>query len=164
MRAKFLLVAGLVLLLGACSGKVSQAPPPINKQLLTGKWKNSSEVQLIAGYEFSDDGALKVTVRGMDLPVLGRYTWSGERTLDLDYKAEADVQKAYAAAAKAYKDDVRDRVKAGKLPDRAGPSILGAVRDEWPASETVQVGISEQPRLLMLGSEGGGSQTFEKAD
>jgi hypothetical protein len=164
MRAKFLLVAGLFLLLGACSSKVSQAPPPLNKQLLTGKWKNSSEVQLIAGYEFSDDGALKVTVRGMDLPVLGRYTWSGERTLDLDYKAEADVQKAYAAAAKAYKDDVQDRIKAGKLPDRASSSILGAVRDEWPASETVHVGISEQPRLLMLGSEGGGSQTFEKAD
>src|SRR6516162_5502389 len=81
MRAKFLLVGGLILLLGACSPKVSHAPPPINKQLLTGKWKNSSETEFISGYEFAEDGTLKMIVKGMEQPVRGGYTWSGERTL-----------------------------------------------------------------------------------
>jgi len=100
----------------------------------------------------------------MEQPVPGRYTWSGERTLSLEYETGADVQQAYKAAVKAYKDDVMGRIQAGKLPDRAGPGILGAVRDELPANETLQVGISKQPRLLILGGEGGASQTFEQAD
>ena len=57
-----------------------------------------------------------------------------------------------------------DRVQTGKLSDRAVPGILGTVRDELSANETFRVGLSEQPRLLILGSESGASQTFEKAD
>jgi hypothetical protein len=164
MRAKILLVAVLAQLPGACSGTGAHAPPPINKQLLTGRWKNSSESQIVAGYEFGEDGALKVTIRGMEQPIVGRYTWNGERTLGLEYQATADVQRAYEAAAKAYKDDVMDRIQAGKLPGQAGPSILRGVRDKWPASETLQVAISDKPRLLMLAREDEGSETFEKAD
>jgi hypothetical protein len=164
VRAKLLLVGGLALLLGACSGKGGHAPPPLNKQLLAGKWKNSSDVQFVAGYEFAEDGTLKMTLRGMRRPVPGRYTWSGERDLDLEYQGAEGVRQAYQEAAKAYKDQVRDRIKSGELPDRAGPSILGTVRDELPAKETLRVSLSEQPRLLILGGEGGASQTFEKAD
>jgi hypothetical protein len=166
MRAKFLLFAVLALLPGACSGTGSdnRAPPPIDRELLAGKWKSNSESQIVAGYEFGADGALKVTIRGMEQPVVGRYAWNGERTLGLEYEVTADVQQAYEAAAKAYKDDVADRIKAGKLPDRAGPSMLAAVRDKWPAGETFQVAISEKPRLLMLTREGEGTQTFEKTD
>jgi hypothetical protein len=166
MRAKLLFVVGLALLPGACAGSVNKPapPPPLNKQLLAGKWKNSSNDQIIAGYEFAEDGTLKVTIRKMEKPVLAHYTWSGERTISVEYQAPADVQEAYKATAKAYKDDVMDRIKTGKLPERAGPSILGSVQDELPASETFRVAIAEQPRLLMLGKEDGGSQTFEKAD
>jgi hypothetical protein len=161
MRAKLLLVGGLALLLGACSDKARHAPPPLNKDLLPGKWKNSSEAQFIAGYEFTEDGKLKMTVRGMKEPVPGRYTWSGERTLDLEYRAPAKVRKAYRAAAKAYKDDVKERIKAGTLPDKAGPGILGSVRDELPDRESVRVGLAEKPRLLMVNSDRLGSQRFE---
>lgn len=162
MRARHLLVGGLALILGACSGGGGSAPPPINKQLLAGKWKNASEVQFITGYEFADDGTVKMTVRGMEQPVRGRYTW-GERTLDLEYQA-ADVQQAYKAAAKAYKEDLAQRIKDGKLYDRAGASMSAAVRDELPTKETLQVGLSEQPRLLILTNESAVSQTFEKGD
>jgi hypothetical protein len=163
MRAKLLLVGGLALLLG-CSGPVSYAPPPLNKELLAGKWKNASEGQFIAGYEFADDGTVKMTVLGREQPIPGRYTWSGERTLDLEYSEAPDVRQAYRAAAKAYKDQVTERVKDRKLPDRAAPGMLAAVPDELPAKATVRVAISDQPRLLILINEGGAPQTFEKAD
>jgi hypothetical protein len=163
MRAKLLLVGGLALLLG-CSGGGGHAPPPLNKQLLSGKWKNSSEAQLVSGYEFADDGTVKLTVLGREQPLTGHYTWSGERTLDLEYPEAGDVRQAYKEAAKAYKDQVNQRIKDKKLSDRAGPAILAAIRDELPARETVRVAISDQPRLLILTGEGGASQTFEKGE
>jgi hypothetical protein len=168
MRAKLLLVGGLALLFG-CSGPVSHAPPPLNKELLAGKWKNASEAQFVAGYEFAGDGTLKMTILGREQPIQGRYTWSGERTLDLEYSEAPDVRQAYRAAAKAFKDQLTERIKTGKLPDRAGPSMLGAVPDELPAKATVRVAISDQPRqdqprLLILSEQSGASQTFEKAD
>jgi hypothetical protein len=162
MRIRFLLVGALALLLGSCSRKVSHAPLPLHKEWLAGKWKSGSDGQFIAGYEFTDDGKLKMSVRGMKRPVRGRYTWSGERTLDLEYSA--DFQEAYQAAARAYKKQVRARIEAGKLPERAGPSMLGAVQDDLPAKETFRVAIAEEPRLLMLSKENGASQTFEQVD
>jgi len=163
MRAMLLLIGGLVLLPG-CSGRVSHPPPPLNKELLVGKWKNSAEGQFIAGYEFAGDGTMKLTVLGREQPLSARYTWSGERTLDLEFPEEAEARQAYRAAAKAYKDQVQQRVKGKQLPDRAEASMLAAVRDELPARETVRVAISEQPRLLILTGESGAPQTFEKAE
>ncbi len=154
----------MTLLLGACSSTVSHAPPPINKQLLAGKWKNRAESQFITGYEFAEDGNMKMTVKGMKEPVTGRYAWNGERTLEVKYKTEADVQKAFQEAAKAYKDGVKGRIKAGELSDRAGPSILGAVPDELPGEESFQASFAEKPRLLILVRESGQSQTFEPAE
>jgi hypothetical protein len=166
IRAKFLLVAGLALFVGACSGTGTggKAPAPLDKQLLTGKWKNSGHLPFVTGYEFAEDGTLKVAILGMEQPMAGRYAWNGERTLGLEYQAGADVQQAYEAAAKAYKDDVNDRVKAGKMDARISPALLGAVRDKWPNSETVKVGLFDKPATLTLSNEGGASETFEKAD
>jgi hypothetical protein len=164
MRAKFLVVAGLALLLSSCAGGVSHAPPPLDKKLLTGKWKSTSQFSFITEREFAENGVMNTTVRGMDKPVPGRYAWDGERTLKLEYQAADDVRQAYAAAVKAYRQEVADRIQAGKLSDRAGPSILSAVSDELPAKEPFRVGISERPWLLILGSENGASQTFERAD
>jgi hypothetical protein len=104
-----------------------------------------------------------MTVNGMKQPVPGRYSWDGERTLRVEYQL-ADVQQAYREAAKAYKDDVVDRIKRKILTERAGPSMLGAVPDELPAGEKFQVGISDQPRMLILNSEQGASQTYLPAD
>jgi len=100
----------------------------------------------------------------MDKPIERRYAWNGERTLTLEYQTTGEVQQAYEAAAKAYKENVEAQIKSGKLSERAGPSMLGGVPDKWPAAETVQVAITEKPRLLIFTREGEGSQTFEKAD
>ena len=166
MRAKLPLVAGLALIVAACSGNSpgSKAPPPPDKKLLAGKWKNASDTQMIAAYDFADDRAFKLTIKGMKQPISGKYTWIGDRDLSLEYQLPAEVQEDYKTAAKAYKDDVAEQIKSGKLPDRAGPSILGSVRDEWPAKETLHIAISDKPRLLMLTPEGGATLNYEKAE
>jgi hypothetical protein len=165
MRAKFLIVIGLGLLLSACSPpRVNQPPPPLKKELLPGKWVSTSEDLLIAGYEFTADGIVKVTVRGMAQPIQARYTWSGDRTVDVDYQLKPEVQEAYKAAVKAYKEGVQDRIKKGKLPDRAAASIMGTAPDELPANETMHVALSEKPAFLILERGEGNSQTFDKAE
>jgi hypothetical protein len=60
MRATFLLIGSLTLVLGACSSKKggSHAPPLPEKTLLNGKWKSVSEVQFLAGYDFGADGTM----------------------------------------------------------------------------------------------------------
>jgi hypothetical protein len=131
--------------------------------LLVGKWKNVSATQFIAGYDFTADGAVTLTVQGMKQPIPGRYTWSGERTLDMEYQA-ADVQQAYEAAAKAYKDQVKERIETKKLTDKAGPSMLAMVADKLPAKEMFTVGISDPRVLILTHPESGASQTFEKTD
>lgn len=164
MRTKTVLVGCLMLLAGACANKVSHAPPTFDKQLLVGKWNNIANAQFISGYEFAEDGGLKMSVKGMDKPISGRYAWSGDRALDLEYQLPDGVQKAYQAAVKAYKDDVKERVESKKLSDRAGPAMLSSVRDELPAKETVRASISEKDHMLILVDDKSGlTMTFEKA-
>lgn len=164
MRAKLLLVGGLALLLGACGGaKTTHGPPPLNKQLLVGKWKNPSDLVLITGYEFAEDGAFKMNVQGMDKPVPGRFTWSGERDLDLKYEGEA-ARKVYQAAAKALKDKVQARMDKKELDGRVGSAILASIREELPAEEKVRVGLADPGRLLILSGPGGESRRFDKVD
>ena len=164
MRTKLVLVGGLVLIAGACASKVNHAPPPLDKQMLVGKWKNPDAL-FVTGYEFAEDGGLKMSVKGMDKPIPGRYVWSDERTLDLEYQPSADLQKAYQAAVKAYKDDVMENIQSKKIPDKAGPGMLAAARDELPAKESLRASISEKPRLLILvAPSSGGSMTFEREE
>jgi hypothetical protein len=166
MRATYLLVGGLALLVGACSGRTGgHAPPPLDKDLLTGKWENASPAPFLAGCEFADDGTAKVTFRGMKRPVPVRYAWSGERAIDLKYPTSADIRRAYKAAAKAYKERLEEKVKTKELTDRALGPMLGMVRDELPERETFRVALSAKPRLLTLTTpETGAKQNFEKAD
>jgi hypothetical protein len=168
MRAPLLLVGGLALLLGACSGKgapgkgAGSAPLPLKKELMAGKWKNISDTSLISEVEFGANNTLKTRVQGMKEPIEGRYTWSGEREITVEYRAD-DVQKAYEAAVKAYKEDLKERVKNKKLYERAALSLSSTVPDHWPAHEKFGVAITEEPRLILTNEEGG-QKTFEKAE
>src|SRR5262249_50190306 len=142
-RGRYLLVGGLALLLAGCSGsKTGSAPPSLNKELLAGKWSNSSDVLFLRAYDFAEDGTAKATFQGIRKPISARYTWSADRVLELEYPVGREVRQAYKRAAKAYKDDVRARVKAKKLSDKAGPSMVAAVQDELPAREKFLVALS----------------------
>jgi hypothetical protein len=166
MRGTQLLLGGLVLLLPACSGgKSGHAPPPLKKELLAGKWNNSSDALFLLGYEFAEDGTAKATFKGMKQPVPARYTWTGDRTLELKYQAGPKVRQAYKQAARAYKDDLKAKVKAKKLSDKAGPSMAAAVQAELPAREEFRVAISEKPpRLILTEEESGAKHEFEQED
>jgi hypothetical protein len=167
MRTMVLLMGILALALGACSDKRSSStvPPLPDKTLLPGKWKNNMQNHFLTGCEFDEDGGVKVMFWGMKGAVLARYTWSSERTVDMEYSKEADVQQAYEAAAKAYRNDINDRIKQKKLDRRAGPTLLGRVANKLPEKETFSVGIAD-PKFLVLSRRGGAPLTlqFEKED
>lgn len=163
MRTRFLLIGTLALLLGACSSEKSRVPPLPHKEWLAGKWKNSAEAQFLASYEFDKDGRLKVTFQGMKEPIAGKYTWSDDRTLVLEYSKSADAKQAYEAAAKAYKEDINDRLKQKKLDSRAGPSLLRSAADKLPDQDSFTVGLVD-PKYLILSRPNVSSMNFEKAD
>jgi hypothetical protein len=166
MRAKLLLLGGLSLLVGACTAKVNHAPPTFDHELLIGKWQNRADL-FVTGYEFAKDGSLTMSVKGMDKPIPGHYSWNGERALELQYQLSPDMQKAYQAAVKAYKDGVTEGIQSKRIPDRAGPGMLSAARHELPAKETLRASIStaEKPHLLMLTDEtSGNTMTLERVE
>jgi hypothetical protein len=165
MRGRPLLIGSLVLILGACSGKgVSHAPPPLDKELLKGKWKNISAFAFVAAYDFRPDGSMKVTFQSMKEPLPCRYTWTGERTLEVEYPDSADLKKAYENAAKDFKDSIKDKIARKDLDGKAGPSIMGVIPDQLPEKEAFTVGISDPQLLVLVRKEEGGSQNFERVD
>jgi hypothetical protein len=165
MRAMLLLIGSLALVLGACSSNKggSHAPPVPDKTLLNGKWKSVSEAQLLAGYEFDADGTLKLKILGMKDPVPGRYTWSGERTVEVEYSTAEDVHKAYEATAKAFKEDIQERMKTKELDGKIGIGMISAVKDKLPAKESFVVGLTD-PRFLVLTRQDGGTLSFDKVE
>ena len=82
----------------------------------------------------------------------------------MKFKTEADIQKGFHAAVKAYKEGVKARIQSGELRGQAGPNILDTIPDELPPEEKFQASFAEQPRLLYLVRGGGASQTFEPAE
>ncbi len=165
MRATLLLVPGLALLLSSCAARTGPPAPPVpNKKELPGKWKNTSPGEFVEDYEFGDDGTFKVNFHGMAKPVTGKYSWSDDRTLDLEYDTPDDVQEAYRAAAKAEKELVHKRIKSGVMLPQAGPPLLASIRDELPAKDSVRVSINEKPPLLFVNREGVSTQTYEKEE
>lgn len=164
MRATFLLLGSLALFLGACSGKGgSHAPPSLNKEWLTGKWENVSTAQFLTGYDFDSDGTMRMTFKGMKQPVKGSYTWTSDRTVEVEYPSDAEVRREYEKAAKEYKKDVKEKIDSKLLSDRAGPSILGMVPDKMLDKETLRVGITD-PKYLILVREDSTTLNFKKGD
>ncbi len=165
MRAMLLLIGSLALFLGACTTRKgeSHAPPPLDQSQLTGKWKYDSETSFLAGYDFAADGTMKMKIRGMKDPVPGKYAWTGERTVDVEYSQEADVKKAYEAAAKAFRDDVEQRVKNKELDGRAGSGMLVVVKDKLPDKESFRVAVSGG-NFLILTRKDGSEMKFDRVD
>jgi hypothetical protein len=155
-----------MLLLGACSTKNAgrdHAPPPLNKDLLRGKWKSATPDVFRTSYEFGDDGTVKMKVQGIKEPIKGRYGWSGERTVAVEF-ADEETRKACGAAAKSYKDDIKTKIEQKKMLDRIGNTMIAAVgEDTLPEKETYRVGISD-PKYLILTREDSIEMRFQRED
>ena len=162
MRTKHLFVGALAVLVGACSqNKGGNDPPPPNKELLAGKWKNTSELQFLTGYEFAADGKAKVSFHALKEPVPARYAWADERNLNLEYRPSEDVRRAYKAAGKAWREELQARVKSGKMHPGGLAGLEATITEELPASQTFRVVLTEKPRTLYLTVEGRGTQSFK---
>jgi hypothetical protein len=171
MRALGLLVAGgFALLITSCgsgSGKVATndvVPVSKYKEMLVGKWKADGNDQLVQAYEFGPDNKVKVAFHGMKEPVEGKYSWAGDRDLELEYQASDAAKKDYAAAVKAHKDPLRKQAEAGGPIGDAVRKSLEAIPDELPAKEKVKVIMSEKPHdLLIVTLEKGLTLNFDRA-
>lgn len=164
MHAKILPAAILALLLGACSPKKNapQPPPPPDKQALIGKWKSPGQDHFILGYDFASDGTLKTKIHGLDKPVPARFTWIDDRSIELEYSA--DALKTLKAAAEEYKKWVKEVIKKGERSGRAEGSMLSEVAKDMPAKETLRVNIAGKPAMLVLIREEGGSVHYDREE
>jgi hypothetical protein len=155
MRALCLLVAGgLALLAASCgSGKVKTddiTPVSKYKEMLLGKWQADDEVQLVQAYEFGPDNKLTVTFKGMKEAIQGKYSWTGDRELELEYQATGEAEKGYAAVIKAHKEPQRKQAAGGGPIGDAVRKSLDMIPDELPAKEKVKVILGEKPHELLI--------------
>ncbi|HZV04839.1 MAG TPA: hypothetical protein VE999_07130 [Gemmataceae bacterium] len=164
MRATtfLVLIGSLVLFQGACSSKKETPPPPLNKELLMGKWKFPTGTLFLLGYEFGSDGTLKMKVQGIKQPITCQYTWSGDRSVQVEYPKEAEVRQAYEAAAKTYKNKIEEDVKNSVMDAKIASGLINGLVETLPDKETFTVGISD-PRYLVL-VRSGTPMNLEKDD
>ncbi len=171
MRVLCLLLAGaLGLLAGACAKapvpKHEVTPVSKYKELLSGRWQRAEKEPFLQGYEFGEDGKVKMTVQGLADSIEGKYTWSGDRELKIEYRASEEARKRFAAAVRAFKEPGQKLLAEGK----DGKAALGiqksleSLPDELPASETVKVVLGEEPvPVLILTTPQGTTITFHRA-
>jgi hypothetical protein len=168
MRALGLLVAGgFGLLIASCSsGKVTNndnTPVSKYKEMLVGKWNADGKEQLVQAYEFGPDNKFKMTVKGMPEVVEGKYSWVGDRELELEYQASDGAKKGFAAAVKAHKEPLLKTAAGGGPIGDAVKKSLDMMPDELPAKEKVKVILGEKPHdLLIITFEHGLILNFDK--
>jgi hypothetical protein len=151
MRATFLLLIGVpILFLGACSNKQpGVAPPPPKKELVVGKWKTSSDSLFLQGFEFGEDGKMELLYKGMKKPITGRYTWSDERNVEVEYEKDEGARQDYEAAAKMYRDQLQEDVDHQRLDQKIAGGLRSGLVDKLPDKEVFRVGIND-PKYLNL--------------
>src|SRR5260370_15344360 len=82
-----ILLVGMALLLGSCGGsKESHALPPINQDLLVGKWEAEEPEQFIQGCQFEADKSFAMTIWHMPQPLTGTYSWSTDRKIAVELR------------------------------------------------------------------------------
>jgi hypothetical protein len=155
----------LSLLLGACGGcKHAQAPPPLDKDLLIGKWETDDPEQFVQTCEFAADHSMKMTIKKLPEAVPGKYTWSGDKTLSVEYQPSEEMQKQGKVLLAEIK---KERKELGeKTGGPTGAGILSSANlypDELPAKEDFQVGLSPvNGPVLLLTTEKGLKFHFKK--
>lgn len=149
MRARFAYrLTALCLLLGASSGcKQGQghAPPPLDKEQLVGKWETDEPEQFIQGFEFGADHSFKMMIKSVPEAVPGKYSWTGETKITLEYQPSEELQKKVKAVLGDFKAKIRERGE--KSPGTSGPAIIKSANqypDELPAKEELHVGMSDR--------------------
>jgi hypothetical protein len=158
-------VAGLLLMVGACANsnqKPLPAPPVVNKALLTGTWNAAEGDQFVQKVEFAGDGSMKVTFKDVPQAIGGKYSWSDDRTLAIEYHLSDDVQKAYGAAAKKERDRIRPGLERTVL-GKGGAARVSAEQypDRLSGKQIFSIGLTQD--MLVLKPESGPQDAFRRA-
>jgi hypothetical protein len=167
-----LVLAGALGLLAVACGesKVNRdeiTPVSEYPELIVGKWVNPDEDPFIQGLEFASDNTLKMTVKGIEEAIRGRYTWSADnnRELEIVYKASAEVKKKYAAAINAHKEPTRKLLtqKGNEKTAYGLQKSLEAIPDELPARETIKVILAEKPSPHLIVNYAARTRKYNRA-
>ncbi|HZT79232.1 MAG TPA: hypothetical protein VFA26_03360, partial [Gemmataceae bacterium] len=119
--ARVLLVGTLGLLLAACTGAKDKGKDNVRadlgkpKDLIVGKWKAADPAQLVQVCEFADDGTLKVTLKDVREAAAGKYRFTDDSTMEVEFQAPAEVKKAYRESVKAAKKAAAEAAGAGAV-------------------------------------------------
>jgi hypothetical protein len=157
MRANYLFIIALSLTLSACGSKGSNAPPPLDKSLLVGKWESREADQLIQAVEFRDDNSFVMRILNVRDTIPGTYSWSGEFSISLQYKPSESAQ----AACKGVLKEIKSRLSDGgtKMGGPIGDNMRKTSErypDDWPANEEMRVALSDRygPDLTLTEEKG----------
>jgi hypothetical protein len=148
---QFFLVGCLILPLGACAasgqGSPHPAPAPVKRELLIGRWAATDPSQFVQGFEFSKDGSLKTVFKAMTEPVPGRYSWTDDRTIVLEFQPTEAARKAFQKVARAHRDSVKKAVEWKAGPERA-EQAAAVYPLELSERETWNIGLAENQLFL----------------
>jgi hypothetical protein len=158
MRAIYFLIVGVCLALISCGSKGDNAPPPLDKGMLLGKWEAREADQLIQAIEFKDDKTFVMRFLNVPDAISGTYSWSGEFSLGLQYQPSEAAQ----AASKGVLKDIKSRLADGAAKMGGGPigdnmrKTAEQYPDEWPAKNEMRVSLSDRygPDLTLVEQKG----------
>jgi hypothetical protein len=147
----FLGLCLLLLVCGGCKQGQGQAPPPLDKDMLIGKWEADDPEQFIQTFEFAADHSLKMTIRTLPDVVPGKFEWTGETKLTVEYQPSEEMQKKCRAFLADFKAKTRERGE--KTPGPTGAAITRSADlypDEVPTKDVYQVGLSDRHGPVLI--------------
>jgi hypothetical protein len=160
----FVLLCLLLILCVGCNRSQGHAPPPLDKDLLIGKWDADEPEQFIQSCEFAADRSCKLTLKSVPEIVPGMYSWTGETKLTLEYRPSEEAQKNCKVFLKKLKAAIRE--KGENSPGSTGPALANSANqypDELPAKEEMRVGLADRyGPVLILTTESGLNFRFKK--
>jgi hypothetical protein len=145
------LVIGMSLLLGACGSSESHAPPPVNRDLLLGKWEAEEPEQLFQTFEFKADKSFIVTFWHKPETVAGNYSWSSDGTISVEFLLSEEAKKACKQTLASFREDIQERGK--NLKGQYGQQVSDSAKrfpDELLEKRDYRVGISEGKIVVLV--------------
>jgi hypothetical protein len=163
--SRFFLAAGLGFLMCACSSGPSRAPTPFHKERLIGKWTAVDKHDFVQGLEFTADNTVNASFHGMEGPVPGKYSWTGERVLEVEFQVSPEIKQAYQKAAKQMQDRIRQEAVKGGKKDMDVEKYAMEYPDELPPKVTFRLNglTDEKPSQLIVDSELAFATEYRKA-
>src|SRR5262249_8633906 len=161
------LLAASALCLSACGPKEEvHGPPPLDRNMLIGKWEPEEAEQFFQEVEFENDKSFRVSIWHVPEVVPATYSWSGNNMLTVQYHPSEAAKKSYKKSLA----DYRERIK--KLAENNIPQYRDVIAksandytDELPAEEELRIGLSTTERQgpnLTLKTKTGINYSFKK--